>query len=110
MDKGEHSADTLAVVRVRYQRLDSGRIEEIEHKLRLSDLAASVEQAGVGFRLAASVAEFSELLRNSPHATGSSYADVAQLLRPVALELHLDKQVQELLRHVEQASSLSRGE
>ena len=71
-----------------------------------ADLRRDFDKADVRFRLAACVAEFSELLRGSPHAAGNNFADVATFLRPVALELPLDSRVQELLRLVRSAGSL----
>ncbi|NQU40382.1 MAG: von Willebrand factor type A domain-containing protein [Lentisphaerae bacterium] len=100
----------LATVRVRYRRIDNGRVEEIERAVWRRDCVPSVRKATNGFRLAAAVAEFAELLRGSPYAKGSRYADVADLLRPIALELHLDSRVQELLQMVMAAESTPRGE
>jgi hypothetical protein len=56
------------------------------------------------------VAEFAEILRGSPFADGSGFPEVAKALRPVALELNLDKRVQELLRMVESGEGMARGE
>jgi Ca-activated chloride channel family protein len=101
--------DTLCTVRVRYRRTDNGRVEEIERRLRLSEIAPDFAAADTHFRLAAAVAEFAEILRASPHAAGSEYEDVAAVLRPVALDLNMDARVQELLRMVQSAKGMSRG-
>jgi len=103
-------ANALATVRVRYCRIDTGGIEEIEHTIWASDVASAFDRADARFRLAASAAEFAEILRGSPLALGSDFEDVARVLRPAALELNLDTRVQELLRLVHGAGSLSRGE
>ncbi|MDP6490915.1 MAG: von Willebrand factor type A domain-containing protein, partial [Kiritimatiellia bacterium] len=100
----------LATVRVRYRRIDTGRVEEIEKAVWPRECLPVLERASHGFRLAAGVAEFAEILRGSPHAKGSAYEDVADVLRPVALELHLDRRVQELLQMVIAAESTPRGE
>ena len=100
----------LGVVRVRYRRIDTGRVEEIAYPIRASDLVNGFNDADVHFRLAACVAEFAEILRGSPFAAGSEYAHVANELRPVALDLGLDNRVQELLRLVSGAGGMSRGE
>ena len=68
-----------------------------------------VHSLDVRFKLAACVAEFAEILRGSPFASGSDYEQVAKLLRPVALELNLDSRVQELLRLVHAAKGLPRA-
>jgi len=100
----------LGVVRVRYRRVDTGEVEEIEQPIRASDLVRSFDKADVRFRLAACVAEFAEILRGSPFAAGSDYVHVADVLRPAALDLGLDDRVQELLRLVSGAGSMGRGE
>jgi len=102
-------AGSIAVVRVRYRRVDTGGVEEIERPLGDADITAHFDSTSPRFRLAACAAEFSEILRASPHAAGSRYEDVARVLRPVALELSLDQRVQELLRLVQGASGMSRG-
>ncbi len=90
----------VAVVRVRYRRVDTGEVEEIEYFVTERDMIGSFDQAPARFRLAACVAETAEILRGSSFANGSELKDVAKALRPVALELSLDKRVQELLRIV----------
>jgi hypothetical protein len=94
---------------VRYRDAISGNVAEIEKKILPSDLRPQFEAAAVRFKLAACVAEFAEILRGSPFADGSTFEDVAKVLRPVALELNNDPQVQELLSLVHSASSLPRA-
>jgi len=91
----------LATVRVRYRRTDTGAVEEIEREITEADLISAFDRAPVRFRLAACVAEFAEILRGSPFATGSELREVADVLRPVALDLTLDTRVGELMRMVE---------
>jgi len=100
----------VCTVRVRYRRVDTGAVEEIEDVLKASNMENDFRLADSRFRLAACAAEFAEILRASPYAAGSEYAHVAAVLRPVALELDLDNRVQELLRLVQGAGSMSRGE
>jgi Ca-activated chloride channel family protein len=99
--------EVVATVRLRYRRTDNNRVEEVERAVTAADLKQDFDKADARFRLAACAAEFSEQLRGSPHATGNDFADVASVLRPVALELPLDLQVQELLRMVQSAGTLS---
>ncbi|NQT92533.1 MAG: von Willebrand factor type A domain-containing protein, partial [Lentisphaerae bacterium] len=101
---------TIAVVRVRYRRTDTGEVEEIEHVVSVKQALAGFDEAPARFRLAACVAEFGEILRGSPFAAGSDFEDVASALRPVALDLHLDRRVQQLWRMVQGAGGLSRAE
>ncbi len=102
-------ANTLATVRVRYRRVDTGAVEEIDQRVRRRDVLSRFESTPPRFQLAAAVGEFAEILRGSPYAQGSKPQDVAAVLRPVALELSLDAHVQELLRMVEGADAMSRG-
>ena len=97
------ASEPLGTVRVRGRNLETGRVEELERAITAADFAPSFEQADVRFRLAAAAAEFAEILRGSPYAEGAGCADVAKVLRPVALELSLDQKVQELLRLVNAA-------
>jgi len=87
----------LGTVRIRYQRTDSGKVEEIQSELVSDAVLKPARAAGPQFKVAASAAEFAELLRGSPHAAGGSYQAVADYLRPAVLELHLDVRVKELL-------------
>lgn len=100
----------LGTVHVRYRRADTLAIEEIEQPVTPEILAASIRATRPQFRLAAGAAAFAELLRGSPYVAGRTYADVAQLLRPVALELSLDGRVKELLGLAEAAETMSRQE
>jgi len=108
LDLAAARSGSLGTVRVRYRRTDNGQVEEIEHAIRAEALSNSFDNATVRLRLAACAAEFAEILRGSPHAAGSSFRDVARALRPVALELNLDSNVQEFLRLVETAQGLTR--
>ena len=96
----------LGRVRVRYRRVDTQTVEEIEQAILPRDLAPRFEAARPELRLAACAAEFAELLRRSPHAAGGNFSDVARLLRPVALEMRLDTRVAELARLVEMAQAM----
>ena len=101
---------TIAVVRVRYRRTDTGKVEEIEHAVTTAQVVGRFDEAPPRFRLAACAAEFAEILRGSPFAAGAEFEDVAAALRPVALDLHLDGRVQELQQMVQGAHGLSRAE
>lgn len=98
----------LGTVRVRYRRVDTGAIEEIATPISSESLAPDLKRARPQMRLAACSAAFAERLRGSPYVT-RPYADVARLLRPVALELSLDVRVKELLSLVEMAEGMSGG-
>ncbi|MDA0323477.1 MAG: von Willebrand factor type A domain-containing protein [Verrucomicrobia bacterium] len=101
--------EPLATVRVRYRNLKNNEMQEIERKIFARDISDRIADTTPRFRLAAGVAEFAEILRGSPYAAGSDFADVAHLLRPVSLELDLDHRVQELLYLVESAKGMPRS-
>lgn len=96
----------LGTVRVRYQRTDTGKVEEIEAPLVAASVLHPAHAADMHFRVAACAAEFAELLRGSPHAAGGRFQDVADCLRPAALELSLDTRVKELLDLITAAAAI----
>ncbi len=96
----------LGTVRVRYRDVESGRVVELERRLRDADRQAGRVGASFDFRLAAGAAEFAELLRLSPYAAGTDFAEVADGLRPLALQRPLDQRLQELVRLVQAAGRL----
>ena len=61
------------------------------------------------FYLAASAAEFAELLRESEHAKGGSLARVQEVLEQVVPRLPLDEKAAELLDLVKKAQGLQRA-
>jgi Ca-activated chloride channel family protein len=97
----------LGTVRVRFRRMDTGTIEEIEQVITPDRIAASLADTRPQFRLAMGASAFAELLRGSPYVT-RDLAAAARLLRPVSQELALDARVRELLALVEAAEALSR--
>jgi Ca-activated chloride channel family protein len=91
----------VATVRIRYRDTATGLVREVEKQITSADLVPDFARTDARFKLAAAAAEFAEILRLSPFAAGSGCEDVAEMLRPVALELSLDQRVQELLRLVQ---------
>ena len=106
---GGNEAEPLGTVRVRYRNVNSGQVEEVERRIGAEDVRKQFDQADAAFKLAAAVAEFAEILRGSPFAEGSSYDEVANVLRPVAMELNLDSDIHELLSMIQTASGLPRA-
>ncbi len=97
--------EPIGTVRIRYRNLNTGRIEEVEHRIEAGDVKTQFQQAGAAFKLAAAVAEFAEILRGSPYAEGGNFGEVANVLRPIAMELNLDTDVQELLSMMQKTAS-----
>lgn len=99
----------IGTTRVRYRNLDTGEVEEIEREITVSDLVRDYAETNGRFKLAACVAEFAEILRGSPFSEDSSFAMVADRLRPVAQEYYLDQDIQELVRLVQAAKGMPRS-
>lgn len=97
----------LGTVYVRYRDLATDSVEEISIRLDDDILRQRKPEDSPRFYLAACVAEFAELLRQSEHARDGSYADVRFLLEKVAAKLPLDGQVRQLLVLVRKAQSLA---
>ncbi len=100
------AAEPVGTVRVRYRRADTGAIEEIAHRITATDRLPAFDKAPARYRLAAGVAEFAEKLRRSPYTDGTEFPEIENVLRPAALELSLDSNVQDLVRLVEAARRL----
>ena len=102
------ASEWIGTVRVRYRDIETGRVEEIERRITARDFTRDFAAATPRFRLAAGVAEFAELLRLSPHtfSQGRDLGDALGVLRPVAMELSIDPQVQELVRLAQAAQGL----
>ena len=72
----------LGTVRVRYEDPDSGVVSEIYREFNREDLESSLEQASPRFQMAAVVAEYAEILRESYWAQeGSMEAVISQARR-----------------------------
>jgi len=98
----------LGTVRIRYQRTDTGKVEEIESPLVAATVLRPAHLASAHMKVAASAAEFAELLRGSPNAQNGRFDKVADYLRPAALERSLDTRIKELLELVTTAASLTK--
>ena len=101
---GADPAGTALTVRVRYADPDSSEVTEIAQSASLSSFVARFTDASARFQLDALVAEYAEILRQSPFAEGSSLANISAELRRVAEYLPGDNDVAELLHLVDLAS------
>ena len=83
-DADSDDADSiLGTVFVRYQDPDSSEVLEISRTLQQSELSAGFEDASARFQLAAVVAEYAEILRESYWAQDGSLEDVVAQARRV---------------------------
>jgi len=100
----------LGTVFVRYRNAESDEVEEISTRLEPSIIARREPENAPRLYLAAAVAQFAEILRESEYARGGSIDGVRRILGEVAVELPLDQRVRELLRIVESAKGLPKAE
>ena len=103
---GPDPARDLGTVRVRYRDLETNKIEEIQQRLPSRLVQNRSVETDPRFYLAASAAEFAEILRRSPHARGSKLPGVAALMRRVVHHLPLDKKAAELLQLIRSTEGL----
>ena len=73
----------LSTVRVRYEDPDSGEVYEIYREFSRADLEVSLEQTSPRFQMAAVVAEYAEILRESYWAQEGSLEDVVSEARRI---------------------------
>ncbi len=73
----------LGTVFVRYEDPDSGEVTEVSSTLQSAELLAAFEEASARFQLAAVVAEYAEILRESYWAQDGSLEQVAAEARRV---------------------------
>ena len=103
--EAEEAAAALAVF-VRYEEPNTGEVIEITRALAKAEFAPTFKDAPARLQLAAVVAEYAEILRDSYWARDSSLEDVAWEARRVAEYLPRDEDVAEFARLVERASRL----
>ena len=99
----EASEGLVGTVYVRYQDPDSYEITEISRDLGFSELVSKFEQASPRFQLAATVAEYAEVLRESYWAQDGSLEHVAAMAESVRLLLPEDPDVAEFAALVAEA-------
>ena len=80
---------------------------EQSKEIRLDDFISDFHRASPETRLAASVAEFSEILRNSYWSRGSSLEDVSRELDILPWRMRNTPEVRDLIEIVDKAKILS---
>jgi Ca-activated chloride channel family protein len=83
----EDSDAALATVHLRWQEPETGEVIEAKRTLILGDVQHNFEAADPRFQLAAAVAEFAEILKDSPYAEGSTLADLADEIDRIEEEI-----------------------
>ncbi|MYK20587.1 DUF3520 domain-containing protein [Candidatus Poribacteria bacterium] len=103
IELSEGARGHLATVSIRYKDPDTHRPSEINKEISTTQLNRTFEAASAEFQLAATVAEFAEILRESPWARDGSLAVVSQSLRGITRRIH-NQQVDELMHLVSRAT------
>jgi Ca-activated chloride channel family protein len=98
---GAPAEGLIATLHLRYKTPEVGNVTETAKKLRVADLASSWEAASPGFRLAGLVAEFAEILKQSPWAKGSDLREVHRRAQAVSKELAQGKKVAQVTEFVD---------
>ena len=86
----------MATVSIRYADADNGKVSEVSKDISVSQLHESFAAAPVTLRLAAAVAEFAEILRESYWAKNGSLDSVRQVVKDAFPEVD-SEQVVELM-------------
>ena len=84
----------LATVSIRYADPDTHQVSEVSQDISLSQLHESFDAAPTTFRLAAAVAEFAEILRESYWAKDGSLDSVHQVVKGAFSEIEGDQVVE----------------
>ncbi|MDE0399874.1 MAG: DUF3520 domain-containing protein, partial [Candidatus Poribacteria bacterium] len=100
----EEVVGKLATVFIRHEDPDTGNVTEVSQDIFADELKATFEEASTSFQLAATVAEFAEILRGSYWALQGSLNAVEQTLEGVFPFTHQrTPQQDELITLVRQA-------
>ena len=102
----EGATGEAMITRIRYQDPDSSQVTEQSRRFGREEFAPTFDAASPEFHLAAAVAEYAEILRQSYWAKESQMSDVLTLARRALEELPGDKDVSEFVQLVERAASL----
>ena len=97
----------LGVVSVRYEDPDTGEVSEVARAFQQSELVTSFDAGSPRFQLAAVVAEYSEILRESYWAQEGSLSEVAAEAGRIRWLLPQDGEVMEFVELVNQAEQIA---
>ena len=99
----EDATGQMATVFIRYEDPDTHRVSEINEEIFTIELRETFEDASPEFQLAATVAEFAEILRESYWAREGNLEAVSQSLKGIAPQIP-NASVDELMNLVSQAT------
>ncbi len=96
----------LATMQMRWQDADTKQVREINGNFNTWDIAPNFESASPRYQLAATVAQYAEVLRRSPWAQASTLRQVSQYATRLTELLPGDADVLEFAQLTAQASQL----
>jgi len=102
------SFDDFGTVFVRYRNVDTDQIEEISYDLENTIVRTRTVEDSPYFYLAATAAQFAEILRESEHVQGSHLRDVLIVADKLSRVLGLDRDVRELAELIRRSENLPR--
>ena len=105
----EGATGQLATVFIRHEDPDTRRISEVNEEISTTQLNKTFEEASPEFQLAATVAEFAEILRESFWAQDGSLEAVSRSIEGIAPPIH-NEQVNELRNLVSRATRFKASE
>lgn len=104
------SFDDFGTVFVRYRNVDTGQIEEISYDLENTIVRTRTVEDSPYFYLAATAAQFAEILRESEHVQGRNLKDVLIIADKLSRVLGLDRDVRELAELIRRSENLPRAQ
>jgi len=102
------AAGRIAAVRLRYKDPATKEVLETEETLNRIQVRKTVREASASTRLAASVAQFAEILRGSPHAAGVTLVQVLEQAGAATADLDRPADAVEFLTLVRRAADLQK--
>lgn len=100
--------EDVVIVRVRYEDPDTHAVAEINKTFKQSEFQTDFNRASPRFQLAVAVAQYAEVLRQSPWTWDAGLNDVSHIARAAQRQLPSDPDVDEFVSLVERASRLAR--
>lgn len=103
-----NAAGRVGTVQLRWENPDTRRVTEINGNFNTWDLAGRFEDTAPRYQLAATVAQYAEILRQSPWAGETTLRELSRYADDVARLLPEDPDVREFADLVARASRLAR--
>ena len=96
----------VATVYIRYKNPDTDEVEEFNDSISTENFNKDFDSTTTDFRLAATAAEFAEILRKSYWAKGAELADTLEKARQISNERKDDADITELVDLISKANKL----